>query len=375
MPGLAGIAFGDVGSRVERVRARLADEFSARAMLVSSPANTRYLTGFTGASSGLLLLPDRLVLVTDGRYRTQALHTVSAPHLSQHGVEVIVASQRSDTIKRSVPKSARLAFESNEVSVAEYERLRAELTGIEFVPTDDVVLQARLVKDAGEVARIRAAGAITDATVEALVAAEPIGWSELKIAAFLLERMTAIGAERAAFEPMVATGKRSALAHSRPGKAHLEENMVLLMDFGAEVDGYKADITRTLWWGELPNDLETAYAAVRQAYDAAVGMLAPGVAYAAVDDTTRSMFREYELEQFVIHPSGHNVGLEIHERPFLGQHHQGELATGNVVTIEPGVYIPDVGGIRLEDTFVLTDAGPVALTTPTHSGRTDRRRV
>ncbi len=150
--------------------------------------------------------------------------------------------------------------------------------------------------------------------------------------------------------------------------------MVVLMDFGAEVDGYKADMTRTLWWGELPKDVETAFDAVREAFDAAVGMLKPGVPGEAVDGAARSVLREYDLERFVVHPSGHNVGLEIHERPFLGQHYPGELATGNVLTIEPGVYIPDVGGIRLEDTFVITDSGPVALTTSAHIGRTDRRR-
>jgi Xaa-Pro aminopeptidase len=374
-PGLGGIAPGDVGSRVERVRARLAEEFSAQAMLVSSPANVRYLTGFTGVSAGLLLLSDRLVLVTDGRYRTGALHTVCAPHLSHNGVEVIAPAQRADMIRRSVPKSGRLVIEADSVSVADHERLGADLPGVEIVPADDIVLRERLIKDAGEVARIRAAGSISDAAFEDLIAAEPIGWSELEIAAFLLERMTAVGAERAAFEPIVATGERSALAHSRPGRERLEENTVLLMDFGAEVDGYKADMTRTLWWGELPKGLETAFDAVREAYDAAVGMLGPGVRGEAVDGAARSVLRAYELERFVVHPSGHNIGLEIHERPFLAQRYPSELATGNVVTIEPGVYIPDVGGVRLEDTFVLTDSGPVALTTSTHSGRTDRRRT
>jgi Xaa-Pro aminopeptidase len=375
MRGPTGIAPGDVGSRVERLRARIADEFSAQAMLVSSPANIRYLTGFTGASSGVLLLPARLVLITDERYRTKALQTVSASHLSHTHAEVIAASLRADTIIRSVPKRARLVIEAEEVSVAEHERLSAELSGIEIVPAKDVVLEARLIKDAGELARIRAAAAITDAVFEDLLAAEPIGWSELEIAAFLLERMSAIGTERPAFEPIVATGKRTALAHTRPGRERLQEDMVLLMDFGAEVDGYKADITRTLWWGELPDELETAFAVVQGAYDAAVGALAPGVSYEAVDDAARDVLRNYDLERFMIHPSGHNVGLEIHERPYLGQHHQGELTTGNVVTIEPGVYIPDVGGIRVEDTFVLTDSGPVALTTPTNGGHTDRRRT
>ena len=255
--------------------------------------------------------------------------------------------------------------------MSEYTQLTTDLPGVELVPAADIVLGERLVKDAGEIARIRTAGAISDAAVEDLIAAVPVGWSELEIAAFLLERMTELGAERAAFEPMVATAERSALAHSRPSRERLEEDMILLIDFGAEVDGYKADMTRTLWWGELARNLSVAVDAVRKAYDAAVGQLNPGVPLEAVDSAARSVLKEHDLEQFVIHPSGHNIGLDIHEYPFFSQHYRGELATGNVVTVEPGVYIPGVGGTRLEDTFVVTDSGPVALTMSPRGGQSE----
>jgi Xaa-Pro aminopeptidase len=342
-------------------------------MLVTSAANIRYLTGFTGVSTGLLLLPDRVVLLADGRYRIRALRTVSAPHLSHNRADIIDPHERTDMIRRFVSKSGRLAIEEDNVSIAEFNRLRADLPGVELVPARDMVLEDRLIKDSGEIARIRAAGAISDAAFEDLLAAEPLGWSELEVAAFLLERMKDIGADRAAFEPIVATGQRSALAHSRPSRDRLQENMIVLIDFGAEVDGYMADMTRTLWWGELPNSLLAAFDAVQEAYDAAVGMLRPGIPIEAVDGAARRVLRDHELEQFVVHPSGHNVGLEIHERPFLAREYSGELATGNVLTVEPGVYIPDVGGIRFEDTFLVTDSGPVALTTATHNGRTEQR--
>jgi Xaa-Pro aminopeptidase len=368
---LDGITSGDMGSRVERVRARLENEFAAQAMLVSSATNIRYLTGFTGVSAGLLFLPDRLALLADRRYRTRALRTVSAPHMSQHGVEVIDPSQRSEMIKRFLPKSARMVIEEDNMVMSEYMQLTSDLPAVELVPANDIVLEERLVKDAGEVARIRAAGAISDAALQDLVAATPIGWSELEIAAFLLERVTALGAGRAAFEPMVATGERSAVVHSRPSGERLEEDMILLIDFGAEVDGYKADMTRTLWWGELAHNVSVAVDAVGKAYDAAVGMLNPGAPPESVDGAARAVLREHELEQFVIHPCGHNIGLEIHERPFFSQHHRGELATGNVVTVEPGVYIPGICGIRLEDTFVVTDSGPVALTMSPHGGQSE----
>jgi len=274
-------------------------------------------------------------------------------------------------IKRFLPKSAKMVIEENNMVMSQYTQLTTDLPGVELVPADDIVLEDRLVKDAGEVARIRAAGAISDAALEDLIAAVPIGWSELEIAAFLVERMTALGAERAAFEPMVATAERSALAHSRPSRERLEKDMILLIDFGAEVDGYKADMTRTLWWGELDRNVSIAVDAVRRAYDAAVEKLNPGAPPESVDNAARAVLREHKLEQFVIHPSGHNIGLDIHERPFFSQHYRGELATGNVVTIEPGIYIPGVGGIRWEDTFVVTDSGPLALTMSLRGGQSE----
>jgi Xaa-Pro aminopeptidase len=369
MSALDGIAPSDVGSRIERVKARLAHEFGADAMLVSSATNIRYLTGFAGVSAGLLLLPDRLALIADRRYRTRALQAVSAPHMSQIGIEVIDPSERTEVIKRSLPTSARMVIEENNMVMAEYTRLTTELPVVELVPAGDIVLEERLVKDAGEVARIRAAGAISDAAVEDLIAAVPIGWSELEIAAFLIERMIAFGAERAAFEPMVATAERSALAHSHPSRERLEEDMILLIDFGAEVDGYKADMTRTLWWGELAPDVSAAFDAVRKAYDAAAAELHPGASPESIDSASRTVLREHELEQFVIHPCGHNIGLDIHEQPYFSSQFRGELATGNVVTVEPGVYIPDVGGIRLEDTFLVTDSGPLPITMSPRGGQ------
>jgi Xaa-Pro aminopeptidase len=370
---LGGVVRGDLGSRVARLMARLGKELSAEGMLVSDPANIRYLTGFAGASTGLLLLPQRRVLITDARYLPHALRTVAAPHLASSHTEVVDQASIADIVGDALPASARLVIEGESLSMAQCTRLEAELPEIELVPTGDIILEQRLVKDIGEIARMRAAAAITDAAVEDLLLAEPLGWSELEISSFLIERLVALGAERAAFEPIAAVGERSALAHSHPSRARLTENMILLLDVGAEVDGYKADLTRTVWWGDLTDEVESAVATVRKAYDAAVAVLRPGVRCRAVDDAAREVLRSHDLEHFMIHPTGHNVGLEIHERPYLGQRYEGELVAGNVVTIEPGVYLPDLGGVRIEDTFVVTDAGPIALTMATPSGQVDRR--
>jgi Xaa-Pro aminopeptidase len=344
-------------------------------MLVSSAANIRYLTGFTGASTGLLVLPDRVALMTDGRYRTRALHTISAPQLAHAGADVIPPQLAASTVRGALRRGGRLVIEADNVTMAEYTRLAGELSGYELLPAEDIVLQQRLIKDAGEIARIRAAAAITDAALEELIAAEPVGWTELETAEFIWQQMIAIGADRAAFEPIVATAERTALAHSRPSRARIVENTLVVMDFGAEIDGYKADLTRTVWWGELPGELGEYHTAVQRAYQAAVARLTPGTSRDAVDAAARDVLAEHDLEGFIVHPSGHNLGLEIHERPFLGQGYPGELAAGNVVTVEPGIYIPDVGGIRLEDTFLITSHGPIALTAQRHMGRIDRRRT
>lgn len=344
-------------------------------MLVSSPANVRYLTGFVGASAGVLVLPDRLVLFTDSRYRLEALRTVGAPYLGQDATDVASSRERDAVIQEALEPGATLAIESDAISLAEHAKVERALPGVKLLATEDVLLAQRLVKDAGEIARITAAAALSDAALQDLIAAEPLGWSERSISKFLHERLTDFGVSAPAFEIIATTGLRTALPHCVPSGQRLEEGECLLVDFGAEVEGYKADMTRTLWWGKASRRLEAVADAVREAYDAAVAMLEPGVEYPAVDHEVRRVFRGHGLESYVTHPAGHNIGLEIHERPFFGTHHIGVVAAGNVVTIEPGVYLPDVGGVRLENTILVTQEGPVPLTVSRQFGQIEGGRA
>jgi Xaa-Pro aminopeptidase len=366
---------GNVGTRVARLRQRLDESFSAEAMLVSSPANIRYLTGFTGGSTGLLVLPDALVLFTDNRYRLRALQTVSAPHLSHNVVEVVAASAYSGTLPEAVSIPKRLAVEADVLSWSQQTRLAETLAGVELVPTEGVLLADRLVKDAGEIGKMRAAAAISDAAFEELVTAEPIGWTEREIAAFLLERMIELGADDAAFEFIATTGANAAVPHAVCTKQRLGEGTGLLVDFGAEVGGYKADMSRTIWWGQPPDELQRMWDAVRRAHEAGWRAIQPGVSYGEVDAAARRSLAGDGLDEYFTHPTGHNVGLEIHERPYFAAGVEAPLACGHVVTVEPGVYLPGVGGVRIEDTFLVTEEGAVALTQARHGGSYQRQRA
>jgi len=366
---------GNVATRVARLRQRLDESFSAEAMLISSPANIRYLTGFTGGSTGLLVLPDAIVLFTDNRYRLRALQTVSTPHLSHNVVEVVAASVYSGTLPESVSMPKRLAVEADVLSWSQQTRLAESLAGVELVATEGVLLAERLVKDAGEIGRMRAAGAISDAAFEDLVTAEPIGWTEREIGAFLLERMLELGADDAAFEFIATTGANAAVPHAVCTKQRLGEGTGLLVDFGAEVGGYKADMSRTIWWGRPPDELLRMWDAVLRAYEAGWRAILPGVSYAEVDAAARGSLAGDGLDEYFVHPTGHNVGLEIHERPYFASGVDAPLACGNVVTVEPGVYIPGVGGVRIEDTFLVTEEGAVALTQARHAGSYQRQRA
>lgn len=340
-----------MSERAERVRRRLAGEHGVEALLVADPANVRYLTGFTGhAVGGLLLLPDRLLLGVDGRYRAEA---------EGHDAEVVGHDEVAGAVRGAVE---RVAVEADHLTLAEHARLADRLAGVELVPTEGVVLAERLVKDEGEIALVRAAAAISRRAFDDLEAAEPVGWTEREIATFLVRRMEEHGADGAAFDTIALVGERTAAPHAEPSQARLEDGACLLVDGGARLDGYRADMTRTLWWGTLRDDLAAVVEATRAAYDAALPLLVPGTPYADVDAAVREAYRERDLEQFVVHPCGHNIGLDVHEQPYFARRFDAELAAGHVVTLEPGAYAPGLGGARHENTIVVTADGPVELT-------------
>ncbi len=354
-------------------RVRLAAELAARdldALVVSDLINVRYLTGFTGSNAALLVFASTCdpVLVTDSRYRIQALR--QAPDLDT----VIERAGPRHLVARAASAGARrIGFESHVVTVDGFEALAAEITGAaeltgrvgaELVRAPGVVEGLREVKDAGEVAMLSSAAEAADAALTALVAGGGLrpGRTERAVARELESLMFDHGAEARAFDTIVATGANSAVPHHRPTDAVLTRGDFVKIDFGAVVAGYHSDMTRTFVMGAAADWQRDIYGLVAQAQRAGVAALEAGARLSEVDGAARRVIADAGFGENFGHGLGHGVGLQIHEAPGINSATGGTLRAGSVVTVEPGVYLPDRGGVRIEDTLVAGRQGPEQLT-------------
>jgi Xaa-Pro aminopeptidase len=333
-------------------------ELKIDALLVSSPANVRYLTGFTGSNGLLLLTPEKPVFLTDPRYTTQAATEADVKTLTARGP--LLPAAAAELKKR---KLKRIGFEPGALSYEAWAKLKDELPAPANLRAVGGVIEAlRTVKSAEEVLRIRrSAATAAEALARTLKQVKP-GLRELDVAAELDYQMRRLGAEGAAFETIVASGARTALPHARPTTAKLEPNQLLLIDMGASREGYASDMTRMAHFGTPGAQAKEMHAAVLEAQRAALDAVRPGRAGGDVDAAARKVLRKYGLERAFVHATGHGLGLEIHELPRIGQKEKGRLEAGMVVTIEPGVYIAGSGGVRIEDTVLVTRTGSEVLT-------------
>ncbi len=350
----------DVAGRAGRVVERL-PAAGCEALLVTWLPNVRYLTGFSGSAGMVLVTPERVVLLTDGRYDTQ-----SHEQLDAAGVEAdIVVAGHADQLARLtelVAPLTSLGLEAQSVSWAQQRAFADTFAGVELVATTEVVEGLRLVKEPGEVARIRAACAIADDALAAtlpLLAERP---TERGFALALEVAMRERGASGTSFDTIVASGPNGALPHARPSDRAVEHGELVVIDFGCIVDGYCSDMTRTVSVGDPGPDARRLWDVVRESQSAGRDAVAAGVACADVDRASRAVIEAAGWGAEFSHGTGHGVGLEIHESPRVAKAAGGTLTEGVVVTVEPGVYLPGVGGVRLEDTVVVTEAGADALT-------------
>jgi Xaa-Pro aminopeptidase len=351
----------DVAGRVPRLRARL-EEAGCDAALITRVVNVRYLSGFTGSAGMLLVLPDDLHFVTDGRYGDQA-----AEELGRAGVEAAVhvgrtmPEQRSHVVDR-VGGTARLGLEAEAVTWAQHRRFTTEwFPDLELVPTEDLVEGLRRVKDDGEVDRMAAAAAVADhalATCRSMLAE---GVTEADFAVALDFEMRR-GSDGPSFETIVASGPNGAKPHHHPTDRRIEAGELVVVDFGAQVDGYCSDMTRTFCVGEPSPTARRMVEVVAQSQRAGVATVAGGVRAQAVDEACRSVIQDAGWADAFLHSTGHGVGLEIHEAPRVASTSTDTLEPGYVVTVEPGVYLPEHGGVRIEDTVVVTSEGCRTLT-------------
>jgi len=346
--------------RAERLAGLLAER-DLDALLVTNLVNVRYLTGYTG-TNGLAVVgrsPDLRRFVTDFRYVTQASEEV------QGYTREIGETDLLESVGIGLPDGElRLGFDDNEMSVNTFERLRQLLPGrVTLVPAGGVVEALRVVKDADEVARIRAAAELADAALtRTLEGGGLVGRTERELALSLEFEMRQAGASGLSFPSIVASGPHGALPHAQPRDVEIARGSLVVIDWGAVLDGYCSDCTRTFAAGAEPNALaQDIYGVVLSAQIAALGAVEPGASGRAVDGIARDAITAAGYGDRFGHGLGHGVGLEVHEGPRLSKASAATLAPGNIVTVEPGIYVPGEAGVRIEDLVHVTAEGHEVL--------------
>ena len=330
------------------------------ALLVTSLANVRYLTGFSGSSALLLVSQREALLITDFRYQTQAPEEVG------DSARVLIETQSLWAgLWQQLAQQAGvqvLGFESAHLLHRDFQRLMEAGARWQWRPTLDLVETLRERKDAEEVRLIERAANVAIRALERTLADVRVGMTELQVAGVLERALRDEGSEGFPFPSIVASGSRSALPHARATSARIREGDLLLLDFGAEVEGYCADITRTVVIGRASDEQREVYDVVRRANEQASHSIRAGMTGRDADAIARGYIEQRGYGDLFGHGLGHGVGLEVHEAPRLSRTADGALAEGAVVTIEPGVYRPGWGGVRIEDDVVLDAAGPRILT-------------
>ena len=332
------------------------------AMLVTSYENYRYFSGFTGSNCTLVITERDAVLITDGRYTEQA--KIQAPDfeiISKQGTQISLVSEILSTYC-----GKNVGYETMKISDYTLCRLKEALPNINWCPVPNFALSARSVKDSRELEHIKKAVAVADEALGLLIPQIKEGMTEREIAALLEYNMASLGSEKCAFDTIVASGVRSSLPHASPTDKKIERGDLITLDFGACVNGYMSDITRTIWLGEPSDKLKELYFAVKDVQSSCAKKIAPGVLAKEIDSYQRAEFEKLNLSQYICHSLGHGVGLEIHESPTLSRLSDEILKPGMVVTVEPGLYVPRVGGVRIEDTVLVTEDGFEVLTQSPH---------
>jgi len=325
------------------------------ALLISNIKNVSYLTGFTGSAGYLFVTPNSQLLLSDSRYLAQLDNECA-------GLEVDIRTAGStmmDSVKRVATKSKfnSVGYESTSITKHEYDQLESMNPKIDWVPSVGLVEAARAIKDPTEIKAIRRAIKINQRAFEVIKHQLHVDQTERQIAHNLEHQMRSFGAQGCAFDPIVGVGDRSALPHGCPGDKKVAESPFLLIDWGAEVDHYMSDLTRIVFTGKIPAKYRKIYEIVLRAQSAAINKIRPGVSLKTVDNAARGVIESAGFGPKFGHGLGHGFGLEIHETPFISPIHEGKLAPGMIITIEPGIYLPNFGGVRIEDDILVTADG------------------
>jgi Xaa-Pro aminopeptidase len=319
-------------------------------LLVSSPANWYYLTGFTGEAGALVVSRRSTALITDGRFTVQAREETSGVQIiPQKGSPFEFAGQ---FLKNSAQK--RIGFDPAQVTVAQLQSLRkAGGARLRWTAATGAVETLRMRKDASEIAQMRKAAVLAGEVFKDVLPLLKPGIREMEVGAEIEYQMRKRGASGPAFETIVAFGERGALPHARPTAKRLRKNELVVLDLGVILGHYCSDMTRTVHLGRVPVRIRSWYGAVLEAQTAAIAAVKAGVSCGAVDAVARQVLAGYQLDKLFVHSTGHGLGLEVHEDPRVARGQKKLLEPGNVITIEPGIYAQGIGGIRIEDDVVV----------------------
>ena len=333
------------------------------ALLVTHEPNVTYLTGFTGEASSLWVTRDEAILISDSRFETQINEECD-------GLRVDIRTQATTPIQQvarvlTKSKANWIGFEANHTHVATHESLAAALSKQHLVGVSGLVETLRAIKDRDEVAAIRRAIAVAEKTIRVVTAGLTADQSEHQVVAELEYRIRQFGGSGCAFPPIVGVGARAALPHAPPTATCMGESHHVLIDWGARVGQYVSDLTRVFFTGKIPPKLQRIYGVVLNAQLTAIEAIRPGALLADVDRAARTVIANAGFGKYFGHGLGHGIGLEVHEDPRFSAKQQGVLSAGMVVTVEPGIYLPGWGGVRIEDDVLVTRDGHEVLSSVT----------
>ena len=334
--------------RISLIQRKLTD-FKIHGLIFLNIINIRYLLGFTGSDGALIICPDRALLLVDGRYTTQAA-------LEVQNIPVIEYKDKIEGIIQAI-KDLRLkhiGFEAVSMSVDMHNQLTKRLDDEVLINIGDDLKFLRTYKDETEITLMKKAAAISSAAIAALIGDIKPGCTERELALQLELHARRAGADQLAFEAIVASGVNSAIPHAKPTDRKIKAGDFIVIDFGVRYKGYCSDETCTFAFGQLTDQQKNAYQIVKQAHDDAIAAIRANVTASEIDHCARSVLGE-RYGQYFVHPTGHGVGLEVHEAPRIASNSQDVLEAGMVVTVEPGLYIPGLWGIRIEDTVLVKD--------------------
>ena len=334
------------------------------ALVVTAKSNVRYLTGFTGSNGSVVVTSKATTLVTDARYEERAIEELAAARGDVGAdIEVLIAPGTGRTaIARVLEGAEAVGLEADDLAWSAATSFEELLSATRVRATSGLVEGLRERKSEAEVALIRRAASIADDALGQVIENGLVGRTEREVQRALDQCAVGLGADGASFDTIVASGPNGARPHHEPGDRVLTEGDLLIIDFGAEVSGYRSDMTRSFVLGEPTHQQRSMLEAVKDAQQRGVEAVKPGVLTSEIDAACRNALAEYAMADYFVHGTGHGVGLDIHEAPSVSSNSTATLAPGHIITVEPGVYIPEVGGVRWEDTVLVTAVGVETLT-------------